>query len=98
MEEQAKMIESQLGAARRRLDDVRKNRPAEGSQQAPYYPPTPYGYPAPSYGTPTPQTAPSPDEEVSSLEKYKRELGDEVKGVEARIEELKKLREKESEG
>jgi len=51
----------------------------------PYYPVTPYGYPPAPYGTATPA------EELASLEDYKRTLSEEIKGIEARIEELKKL-------
>jgi hypothetical protein len=94
LEQQAKAIEAQLEAGRRRLEEVRKSGLVKESQQTPY---APYGYPAPFYGTPTPYTAPSPEEELASLEEYRRELGEEVKGVEARIEDLKKLREREPE-
>jgi|GEM_PF-1923061 len=55
-------------------------------------PPAPYPYP---YGPPAPQ---SPEEELAVLEEYKKELEaslrdlqDELKSVEERIEELKRL-------
>lgn len=89
LEQQAKAIETQLEATRKRLEAVQKG-PATQQQAQPYYPPygyspTPYGYP------PTPYAESSPEEELTSLEDYRRELDGEVKGVEARIEELKKI-------
>ena len=83
LEEQAKAIESQLDATRRRLEQLRKSSSTQTSQ--PYYPT--YGYP------PTPYAPPSPKEELVSLEDYRRYLDEEVRRVEARIEELKKIRE-----
>ena len=47
-----------------------------------YYYPPPYSYPPP----PSP---PSPEEELRALEEYKRELEEELKAVEARIQELR---------
>ncbi|MEM3046148.1 MAG: DUF5320 domain-containing protein [Candidatus Bathyarchaeia archaeon] len=93
LEQQAKAVEAQLEATRKRLEAVRQ-RPAtqQGAQPYyPYYPPAPYGYPPTPY---TPHTPPSPEDELASLEDYRRELDEEAKGVEARIEELKKLLEK----
>jgi len=90
LEQQAKAIEAQLEATRRRLEAV-KQRPATQQEAQSYYPsppPMPFAYP------PTRYTPPTPEEELASLEDYRRELDEEVRGVEARIEELKKLREK----
>ncbi|MEM3733893.1 MAG: hypothetical protein QW158_02980 [Nitrososphaerales archaeon] len=80
LEEQSKAIASHLNAVRKRLEVLRKS---VRTEQPPYYSSTSYGYP------PTP----SPEEERASLEDYRRSLDEEVKGVEARIEELKRLRE-----
>jgi prefoldin subunit 5 len=44
------------------------------------YPPTPYRYQAP----------PSLEDEIAALEESKKNLEEELKGVEARIEELKR--------
>ncbi|MBO3802679.1 MAG: DUF5320 domain-containing protein [Candidatus Brockarchaeota archaeon] len=87
LEQHAKAIEAQLEATRRRLEAVKKGQAAQQGAQ-PYY--HPYGLPA-TYGyPPQPYVAPSPEEELASLEDYRRALDEEVKGVEARIEELKK--------
>jgi len=90
LEQQAKAIEAQLEATRKRLEARRKVPESQESGQAqPYYPP--YGY------APMPYSAPygsfSSEDELASLEDYRTELGEEVKGVDARIEELKKLTE-----
>jgi hypothetical protein len=90
LEQQAKAIEAQLEATRRRLEAVQK-RPATQQEAQPSYQynfSVPYAYPFPPY------VAPSPEEELASLEGYRRELDEEVKGTEARIEELRKLLEK----
>ena len=87
LEEQAKSIESQLEATKGRLEGLRKS-PSVQEPQA-FYPP-PYGY------QPVPYVEPSPEEELASLEDYRKYLDEEAKGVEARIEELRKLREGES--
>jgi len=79
LEEQAKSIETQLEATRKRLEDLRKSPSIEESQT--YYPP--------------PYVEPSPREELAQLEDYRRHLDEEIKGVETRIEELRKLLEKE---
>jgi predicted nucleic acid-binding Zn-ribbon protein len=86
LEQQVKAIELQLDATRKRLENLRKTSSTELSQQAqPYYPVAPFSYPSMPFGTLT------PEEELASLEDYKKNLDEEVKGVEARIEELKKL-------
>jgi len=88
LEEQAKIIETQLDTARRRLEELKKN-PASYSQSyypVPQYPFTPY----------TQYQAPSIEEELKSLEEYREYLAEEIEGIEARIEELKKLREERS--
>lgn len=86
LEQQVTAIESQLEAIRKRLEDVRKNPTTSQSQQTQqYYPIPPFGYP------PMPYSEPTPEEELASLEDYRKNLGEEVKGVEARIEDLKKL-------
>jgi len=90
LEQQAKAIEAQLEATRKRLEAKRKEPENQESRQAqPYYPS--YGY------APMPYSAPngsfSPEDELASLEDYRRELDEEVKGVNARIEELKKITE-----
>ncbi len=54
-----------------------------------YYPPPP---PPPYYGPPPWAQPPSPEDELKALEEYKRWLEEELKGVEARIEELKKAK------
>jgi hypothetical protein len=76
LEEQAKAIEGQLNTIRNRIETLKKT----PSSEAPYYPPAPYGF--------APQ--PTPEEELASLEEYRRNLEEEIKGVDARIEELKK--------
>jgi len=61
------------------MEELRKNpSTAQPQQTQPYYPTEPYGVPA-------------SEDELASLEDYKKNLAEEVKGVEARIEELKKL-------
>jgi hypothetical protein len=86
LEEQSKAIESQLDATRTRLEGLEKSPSIQGSQ---FYSP-PHGYP------PTPYVESSPKEELASLEDYRMRLDEEVKGVEARIQELKKLSEEKS--
>lgn len=86
LEEQARAIESQLNALRTRLEELKKS--PSTPQPQPYYPNPPYGYP------PVPYSAPSPEDELASLEDYRKQLDEEFKGVEARINELKKLLEK----
>jgi hypothetical protein len=80
LEEQAKAIESQLDATKKRLETLRKNSSTEQSQSSLF---ASYGYP------PTL----SPEEELASLEDYRKRLDEEVKDVDARIGELKRLRE-----
>lgn len=86
LEEQSKAIESQLDVTRKRLEGLKKSPSTQGSQ---FYSP-PFGSP------PMPHTESSPEEELASMEDYRMRLDEEVKGVEARIEELKKLREEKS--
>ncbi|MCP8312723.1 MAG: DUF5320 domain-containing protein [Candidatus Methylarchaceae archaeon HK02M1] len=87
LNEQAKAIESQLEATRRRLESLRKNPSTTQTPQTPYYP---------HYNASMPYDVSSPEEELALLEECKRNLEEEVKGVDARIEELKKLRERKS--
>jgi hypothetical protein len=82
LEEQATAIESQLNSTKGRLEKLRKNPQTRFSR--PYN--LPYGYSASN-------TTPSPEQELASLEDYRRNLDEEVKGVAARITELKRLRE-----
>lgn len=89
LEEQAKAIETQLEATRKRMEAVKK-RPATEHVAQPYYPFTPYGPPIHSPLS-APYVEPSPEEELASLEDYMRHIDEEAKGVQARIEELKKL-------
>jgi hypothetical protein len=94
LEQQAKFIEAQLEATRKRLEAAKKGSATEEGAQS-YSQRMPYGYPTTAYGLqPTPYVTPPPEEELASLEDYKRKLDDEVKGVEARIEELRKPRER----
>jgi len=86
LEEQARAIESHLSALRRRVEELKKSPSAQESQ--PYYPDPFYGHP------PMPYSAPSPEDELASLEDYRGQLDEEVEGVEARIDELRKLLEK----
>lgn len=79
LEHQVKAIESQLDATKRRLEKLREGTSTQQPRQIPSY------YPVAPYGTP------SPEEELASLEDYRKNLDEEVKGVETRIEELKKL-------
>jgi len=89
LEEQGKAIESQLEATKRRIEAVRK-RPTTEQAAQPYYPFAPYGSLVHSPLS-VPYSAPSPEEELVSLEDYMRHIDEESKGVQARIEELKKL-------
>ncbi len=90
LEQQARVIEAQLEAMRRRLEAKRKEPESkEPGPAQPYYPP--YGYAPVPYSSPYGSL--SPEEELAALEDYRRELDEEVKGVEARIEELKRLTE-----
>jgi hypothetical protein len=54
-------------------------------QPAWYGTPPSIGYGFPPYYTPSPP----PEEEHAALEEYKKDLEEELKGIEARIEELK---------
>jgi chaperonin cofactor prefoldin len=78
LEHQVSTIESQLEATRKRMEELRKSPSTSQPQQTPPYYPSPYGMS-------------TPEDELASLEDYKRNLNDEIKGVESRIEELKKL-------
>lgn len=75
LEEQAKAVEAQLNTIKGRLETLKKTT----ASAAPYYPPTPYGF-----------APPSPEDELASLEEYKRNLEEEMKSVDERINELKK--------
>lgn len=89
LEQQVKAIESQLNVTRKRLEKLRESSSTQQLQQAvSYYPTVSFGYPTMPYSTPP------PEEELVSLQDYRKNLDEEVKGVEARIEELKKLIEK----
>ncbi|RLI06087.1 hypothetical protein DRO26_00140 [Candidatus Bathyarchaeota archaeon] len=80
LEQQAKTIESELEAIKKRLEELRKGSTSQTSFNPYLF--SPYTY------------TPTPEEELASLEAYKKQLDDEIKGVEARIEELKKIMEK----
>lgn len=88
LERQARDIELQIAGVKRRLEEVRSGRQTPQLQQ--------YGYPAEFYGVspygyaPMPSAPPSAEEELASLEEYRKYLDEEVKGVENRIDELKK--------
>lgn len=82
LEERSKVIESNLDSIKKRLEEFKKSSTTQ--------PHSPYGY------LPTPYTMPSPEEELASLEDYRRYLEEEVRSVEARIEELKRLQEEKS--
>lgn len=80
LEQQAKTLESQLEFLRRKLEELKKGLTQAADYSAPFIP----------FGYPTTYT-PTPEEELASLEEYRKQLDEEVKGVNARIEELKKL-------
>lgn len=88
LEQQARDVELQIADVRRRLDEVRSGRQTPQLQEC--------GYPAEFYGVspydyaPIPSAPPSAEEELASLEEYRKYLDEEVKGVENRIDELKK--------
>jgi len=93
LEQQARQIEEQIAAVRRRVDEVRSGSETGQSQPHayPFMPPpymnwggSPYGYP-PMYEAPL-----SSQEELASLEDYRKHLDEEAKGVEARIDELRR--------
>jgi DNA-binding transcriptional MerR regulator len=85
LEQQAKDMELQIEEVKRRLDAVRSGRA----------PPQPYPYPTDfygvsPYGTRIANASLSAEEELASLEDYRKYLDEETRGVQARIEELKK--------
>lgn len=93
LEQQARQIEEQIAAVRRRVDEVRSG--SETAQSQPYaYPvmPHPYmGWGGSPYDYPPMYEAPlSSQEELASLEDYRKHLDEEAKGVEARIDELRR--------
>jgi len=69
--------------------------PAQTTQQSPQQqvPTTPYYPPVPMFFPPSPP----PEQEIEMLEAYKSDLEEELRGVEARIGELKNLLEKNKE-
>lgn len=95
LEQQARDIELQIADVKRRLDEVRSGRQTPPLQQY-GYPAMAYPYPAEFYGVspydyaPIPSAPPSAEEELASLEEYRKYLDEEAKGVENRIDELKK--------
>lgn len=84
LKQQAEAIGSQLDAMRKRLEELRTSPETQQPQQY-AYPPMPYGYQS------TPYITPPPEEELAALEDYRKNLDEEVKSVEARTEEVKKL-------
>lgn len=88
LEEEAKEIELQIAAIKRQIGELRSGT----AVQWPY----PYTNPSMIYGGfsyshPAMDEVPlGPEEELASLESYKKHLDDEMKGVQARIDELKK--------
>ena len=95
LEQQARDMELQIVDVKRRLDEVRSGRQTPQPQQYEYltmahpystgfYGASPYDY------APIPGAPPSAEEELASLEKYRKYLDEEVKGVQERIGELKK--------
>ncbi|MBS7609986.1 DUF5320 domain-containing protein [Candidatus Bathyarchaeota archaeon] len=76
LDQQAKAVEAQLEATRKRLEALRQ-KPGTQGQWQPYYAYTVYGYP------PIPYAPPSPEEELAFLGAYKKDLEDELKGIDA---------------
>jgi DNA repair exonuclease SbcCD ATPase subunit len=91
LEQQAQALEAQIEAIKKRLEEI-KNKPDEPQTQIIQPPPYPMfpPYPMPYWAPPSM----TPEEELSDLEEYRKELEDELRGVEARISELKKQIEK----
>jgi DNA-binding transcriptional MerR regulator len=95
LEQQARDIELQIADVKRRLDEVRSGRQTPQPQQY-GYPTMAYPYPAEFYGVPPydcapiPSAPPSAEAELASLEEYRKYLNQEAKGVQDRIDELKK--------
>jgi hypothetical protein len=81
LDEQSKVIESQLDTIKKRVEALKKN---VSTEKTSYYPYTPF------------LSTPPPEEDLVSLEDYKRSLEEEIEGADARIKELKKLREAKS--
>ena len=96
LEQQAQMLESQIDAVKKRLEELKaqpQGQPSPTSQPQfppmfPTFPPFPYMPPPPS----------NPEDELADLEDYKRELEEEMRSVEARIVELKKMLGREGQG
>ena len=95
LEQQARDMELQIADVKRRLDEVRSGRQTPQPQQY-GYPAMAYPYSAEFYGAspydyaPIPTAPPSAEAELASLEEYWKYLGEEVKGVQEKIDELKK--------
>jgi len=82
------MLESQINAIRKRLEELKSQPQSQPSQpQTPQPPPFPMFPAFPPYMAPPP----TPEEEIAELEDYKRELEEEIKSVETRIAELKRM-------
>jgi len=56
--------------------------------------PPEYSYQEPIYDQPAPPTSLKPQDELASLEDYRKKLGDELRSIEARTKELKDLAQK----
>jgi DNA-binding transcriptional MerR regulator len=95
LEQQARDMELQIADVKRRLEEVRSGRQTPQPQQY-GYPAMAYPYSAEFYGAspydyaPIPTAPPSAEAELASLEEYRKHLGEEAKGVQERIDELKK--------
>ncbi|MHC1564501.1 MAG: DUF5320 domain-containing protein [Candidatus Hecatellaceae archaeon] len=89
LEQQAQMLESQIDAIKKRLEELKSQPQGQPSQQPqpPQLPPFPMFPAFPPYMAPPP----TPEEEIADLEDYKRELEEEIKSVENRIAELKRM-------
>jgi hypothetical protein len=68
--------------------------PSQPAQQPTQQPPVAPYYPLPPFMPPPP----TPEQEIEALEAYKAEIDEELKGIEARIKELKESLTKESGG
>lgn len=95
LDQQAKEIELQISAIKNRLNELRSGSATQQPQHQAYpfmgypYPPMTFG--GSPYDYSSPYDAPlSPEEELASLDSYRHYLDEETKGVQARIDELKK--------